>query len=166
MTRPATREVIEQALTELEARFSELRARVPRGEHVPIDELAALLAQQRDVCDSLPFELAHGPQKYVVANERVYLWAEIVGAFDRRFEDLRYELLRAKLPTACDCLVLKELGTNARAPESPKLRRIGHDWDGYYNAAAWACDECGTRWWHATEDTESQHVEWWEPAGP
>ena len=163
VAKPATREVIEKALAELEARFSELTTRVPRGEHVPIDELVALLARQRAVLDSLPTSVAYGSQKYVPEETRVRRWAEIVWAFDRRLDDLRYEVLRAKSSNACDCLALVELGTNARKPQSPKLRRIGYDWDGYYNAAAWVCDECGTRWSHATEDTESQHVEWWEP---
>jgi hypothetical protein len=72
-------------------------------------------------------------------------------------------VLAARNARKCDCLVLVELGTNARKPRSPRLRDIGWDYDGYYNADAYACDECGTRWWHGTEDTESQHIEWWEP---
>ncbi len=114
MARPAKREAIEQAFTELDALFSELGARIPRGEHVPIDELAALLARQREVVDSLPFALAHGSRKYVPEAKRVWLWSEIVSAFEGRLENLRYAVLRAKCSTACDCPVLVELGTNAR----------------------------------------------------
>ncbi len=104
MVRPATREAYEPALAEVEARFAELVARVPRREHVPFDELAALLARQREVADSLPFELAHG--RFVPGAGRVYLWSELVSAFEGRLENLHYE------------------------------------------------------------DTESQHVEWWEPKPP
>jgi hypothetical protein len=163
MSALTTASVIEPALAELSEHFAAFEARIPRGEHVPLDALAEMLAQMEAVVDTLPWELRDLPRKYVRGAEPVYRWSAVVSAFASALDELRYEVLAAQSSRACDCLVLVELGANARMPRSPRLRRIGWDYDGYYNADAYACDECGTRWWHGTEDTESQHSEWWEP---
>lgn len=162
----ATREDIEPKLAELTACFDAMAARVTRGEPVPADALAEMLTSMQAAAEGLPFDRVHLPQKYVAGADPVFRWSQIMTQFEARLDELRYSVLAASNPHACDCLVLVTLGWSSQKPQSAKLRSIGWDWDGYYDGDAYACDECGTRWWHGTEDTESQHVEWWEPRPP
>jgi hypothetical protein len=166
MRERATREDIEPRRAELTKCFDAMAARIPRGEDVPMDALAAMLKSMQAASHGVPFDLLHGPLKYVRGAEPVFRWSQIMMQFAERLDELRYAALASANPRACDCLVLASLGWNSQKPRSPKLRSIGRDWDGYYDGAAYACDECGTRWSHSTEDTESQHVEWWEPHPP
>jgi len=154
---------VEAALAQVDTAFETVAARVPRGEAVPLDELVALSRRMNEAERALPFELRALPTKYVPGVVRPRKWSEVVERFENRLEALHYDVLVARNPGSCDCLALVALKTNARRPSSTRLRSIGWDYDGYHNADAFACDACGTRWWHGTEDTESQHIDWWEP---
>jgi hypothetical protein len=161
LSEPVRSAQLDAMLAELAGVFDAMTAQLPVAP--PIQRIGTL---RKLLTDAEPFELRGRVQKYVRGAKRERNWGEIVDRFVTRLDQLRYDLGASRNTRACDCLVLVEMASISRKPRSSRLRGIGWDHDGYYNGDAFACDECGTRWLNCSEDTESQHIEWWEPRDP